>query len=73
MRRCDRAESFGAARAIGIALRARALVGPAGERARRLQEAVEVLAPSPARLEHARALVDLGATLRAAGQAHRGA
>jgi DNA-binding CsgD family transcriptional regulator len=64
----DRAESFGAARAIGIARRAHALVGPAGQRARRLEAAVEVLAPSPARLEHARALVDLGATLRAAGK-----
>jgi DNA-binding CsgD family transcriptional regulator len=63
-----RAESFGAARAIGIALRARALVGPAGERTRELERAVEVLAPSPARLEHARALVDLGAALRAAGK-----
>ena len=30
--------------------------------------ALAVLAPSPARLEHARVLVDLGATLRAAGQ-----
>jgi DNA-binding NarL/FixJ family response regulator len=29
---------------------------------------VEVLAPSPARLEHARALIDLGAALRAAGK-----
>lgn len=36
--------------------------GPTGERL--LREAVEVLAPSPARLEHARALVDLGAALR---------
>ena len=63
-----RAESFGAPRAIGIALRAHALVGPAAERAKGLEAALEVLAPSPARLEHARVLVDLGATLRAAGQ-----
>jgi DNA-binding CsgD family transcriptional regulator len=63
-----RARSFGARRAIGVALRAHALVGPASERAKTLQDAVEVLASSPARLEHARALVDLGATLRAARQ-----
>jgi DNA-binding CsgD family transcriptional regulator len=63
-----RARSFGAPRAIGIALRAQALVGPRAERSERLAEAAAVLADSPARLEHARALVDLGATHRAAGQ-----
>ena len=55
-------------RHIGIALRAQALVGPPAERSNRLAEAVAVLEPSPARLEHARVLVDLGATFRAAGQ-----
>jgi DNA-binding CsgD family transcriptional regulator len=63
-----RAESFGAPRAIGIALRAQALVGPPAERAEGLTAALDMLAPSPARLEHARVLVDLGATFRAAGQ-----
>jgi DNA-binding CsgD family transcriptional regulator len=63
-----RAESFGAPRAIGIALRAQALVGPRAERQNRLVEALGVLARSPARLEHARVLLDLGATFRAAGQ-----
>ena len=63
-----RARSFGAARAIGIALRAQALVGPSAERSDGLAAALEVLAPSPGRLEHARVLVDLGATFRAAGQ-----
>src|SRR5205823_1900114 len=63
-----RAKTFGAPRAIGIALRAQALVGPPAERTNRLAQALEVLAASPARLEHARVLVDLGATLRAAGQ-----
>ncbi|MGN6169778.1 MAG: ATP-binding protein [Solirubrobacteraceae bacterium] len=63
-----RARTFGAPRAIGIALRAQALVGPPAERTNRLEQALEVLAPTPARLEHARVLVDLGATLRAAGQ-----
>ena len=64
----QRARSYGAARAIGIALRAQALVGPSAERAKTLEAALEVLGPSPARLERARVLVDLGATLRAAGR-----
>ena len=63
-----RAESFGAPRAVGIALRAQALVGPPADRADGLAAALAVLAPSPARLEHARVLLDYGATLRAAGQ-----
>jgi DNA-binding CsgD family transcriptional regulator len=63
-----RARSYGARRAIGVALRATALVGPAGERAKTLEAALEVLERSEARLEHARVLVDLGATLRAARQ-----
>lgn len=63
-----RARSFGAPRAIGAALRAQALVGSSGERPDRLADAVAVLADSPARLEHARALVDLGAALRATGR-----
>lgn len=63
-----RAQAFGAPRAIGIALRVQALVGPPAERSERLADALAVLEPSPARLEHARVLVDLGATLRAAGQ-----
>jgi DNA-binding CsgD family transcriptional regulator len=63
-----RAQSFGAPRAIGVALHAHALVGPPADRPKRLGEALAVLAPSPARLEHARVLVDLGATFRAAGQ-----
>jgi DNA-binding CsgD family transcriptional regulator len=63
-----RAEAFGAPRAIGIALRAQALVGPPARRGDVLTAAVEVLKASGARLEHARALVDLGATVRAAGQ-----
>ena len=63
-----RARSFGAPRAIGIALRVQALVGPPAKRSDGLAEALSVLAPSQARLEHARVLVDIGATLRAAGQ-----
>jgi DNA-binding CsgD family transcriptional regulator len=63
-----RAQSFGAPRALGIALRAQALVGPREQRHDGLEAARDVLASSPARLEHARVLLDLGATLRAAGQ-----
>jgi hypothetical protein len=59
---------FGAPRAISIARRADAIVGPRGERPERLAEALAILESSPARLEHALVLVDLGATLRAAGQ-----
>ena len=64
----DRAQSFGAGRAVGIALRAHALVGPPADRPDGLAAALDVLAASPARLEHARVLLDLGATLRAAGK-----
>jgi DNA-binding CsgD family transcriptional regulator len=60
------ARRWGAARTVGISLRALGLVegGAAGEQ--RLREAVGALAESPARLEHARALIDLGAALRRA-------
>jgi DNA-binding CsgD family transcriptional regulator len=61
------ARRFGAARPVGIALRARALLEGGAPAIGGLREAVEVLGPSPARLEHARALVDLGAALRRAG------
>jgi DNA-binding CsgD family transcriptional regulator len=57
---------WGAARTIGISLRTLGLVegGQGGELL--LREAVDVLAGSPARLEYARSLVDLGALLRRA-------
>jgi DNA-binding CsgD family transcriptional regulator len=62
------ARSFGAPRAIGIALRVSGLMigGPEGEA--RLHEAAEVLEPSGAQLEHARALTDLGAAIRRTGR-----
>ena len=55
------ARRFGAPRAIGIALRTLGVVGGELEP---LEEAVDVLSASPARLEHARALADLGVALR---------
>ena len=63
----DAATAFGADRALGIALRTLGLVeGAAG--LERLGRAAEVLAGSEARLEHARALHELGAALRRAGR-----
>jgi hypothetical protein len=62
------ARSFGAARAQGIALRARGLIEGGKRGIRLLEEAVDVLRESPARLEYARALSDLGASLRRAGR-----
>jgi DNA-binding CsgD family transcriptional regulator len=64
----SRAEAFGAPRAIAIALRADALVGPSSERLDRLRRALDLLEPVPAQLEQARVLVDIGATHRAGGQ-----
>ena len=60
----DRARIWGSAAMTGMLLRTLGLVegGTSGEQL--LQEAVEVLAGSRARLEHAKALVELGAALR---------
>ena len=63
-----RARDWGTASAIGIALRAQALVDGGTDAIERLREAVAALADSPNRLEHARALTDLGAALRRANQ-----
>jgi DNA-binding CsgD family transcriptional regulator len=60
------ARAFGAPRALGRALRVRALVTGAGLPSRRA--AVDVLEPSPARLELARALFDLGTATSHAGR-----
>lgn len=64
----ERARRWGAASGIGMALRAVALVEGGTAAIDRLGEAVEVLERSPARLEHARALVDRGAALRRANR-----
>jgi DNA-binding CsgD family transcriptional regulator len=61
------ARQWGAARGLGIALRAAGAAEGAGRGIELLTEAVSVLRPSPARLELARALIDLGAAHRRAG------
>jgi ATP/maltotriose-dependent transcriptional regulator MalT len=64
----ERATRWGAASGVGIALRAIALVEGGTKTVDRLREAVDMLGDSPARLEHARALTDLGAALRRANR-----
>ena len=59
------ARAFGAPGALGAALRAAGVVAGDGEL---LAEAVELLADSPCRLEHAKALADLGEAHRRAGR-----
>ena len=62
------ARRWGDPHAIGACLRVLGLVEGGEAGIGLLREAVEVLAGSQARLEHARALVDLGAALRRANQ-----
>lgn len=64
----SRARRFGAASHLGMALRAGGLVEGGEQGLELLEESVEVLARSPARLEHATSLVELGAALRRANQ-----
>jgi tetratricopeptide (TPR) repeat protein len=63
------AGAAGAPRALGVALRASALLSEAEERVRLLEQAVASLDRSGADLASARALVDLGAALRRRGDA----
>lgn len=65
-----RARRVESARAIGIALRASGLLRNGEAAINDLREAVSVLEGSPATLEHARALTDLGAALRRANARH---
>ena len=60
-----RARAFGEPRALGMALRA---AGLAQRKREPLEESVNVLEPSPARLEYALSLLELGAALRRAGK-----
>ena len=62
------ARGWGAASGIGVALRASALVEGGDLLVGRLREAADVLEPSPARLDYARTLTDLGAALRRGNQ-----
>jgi DNA-binding CsgD family transcriptional regulator len=62
------ARQWGAPRALGRALTVSGLITGGNNGLQLLTEATSVLAPSPARLEHARALIELGAALRRSGQ-----
>jgi DNA-binding CsgD family transcriptional regulator len=62
------ARDWGTPGAIGAAQRLAARLGSADEAIALLQEATAALADSPARLEYARALVDLGDALRRANR-----
>jgi DNA-binding CsgD family transcriptional regulator len=62
------ARRWGDPHAIGACLRLLGLIEGGTAGIGRLREALDVLAGSQARLEHARALVDLGAALRRANQ-----
>jgi class 3 adenylate cyclase/DNA-binding CsgD family transcriptional regulator len=62
----DLARAWGAPRTLGRALRILGLIKGGEEGIALIREAVAVLEPSPARLEHAYALADLGAALRRA-------
>jgi DNA-binding CsgD family transcriptional regulator len=63
----DIARAWGAAWPLAIALRAAGVVEGGGEGLELLRESETILAASPARLEHTRVLVDLGAALRRNG------
>ncbi|MFJ9752986.1 helix-turn-helix transcriptional regulator [Streptomyces chartreusis] len=60
----ESARGWGASYALGRALRVAGLVTPGGSGLDLLRDAVRVLHKTPARLEYAKALVDLGAALR---------
>jgi DNA-binding CsgD family transcriptional regulator len=64
----DDARLIGVARGIGVALRTNGLLAGGEDGLAMLSEAVTVLERSRARLEHARALIDLGAALRRTNQ-----
>ncbi|MBV8994136.1 MAG: hypothetical protein JO287_10665, partial [Pseudonocardiales bacterium] len=62
------ARRWGAPTALGRALRVAGLVAGGQEGLRHLLEATKLLADSPARLEYAKTLIELGAALRRAGR-----
>ena len=67
-RELELARAFDAAPQLGAALRALAIVAGGADALALLEEAVSVLEGSAARLDHARALVDLGALQRRLGR-----
>lgn len=66
------ARAWGAPRALGAALRAMGLVEGRKNGIALLEEAVDVVADSPARLEHAKACMELGAALHRANRRAEG-
>src|SRR5262249_31795247 len=62
------ARTWGAPRSLGAALRAAGVVEGGSDGLAMLEEAVDVLADSPAKLEHAKARAELGAGLRRANK-----
>jgi hypothetical protein len=65
---CEDAERIGLPRGIGVALRTAGMIEGGHRGLSMLQDAVDVLAGSPARLEHGRALVEVGSALRRANR-----
>jgi len=63
----ERCRAFGAEAPLGVSLRALGVVEQGDAGIELLEEAVVHLERSPARLEHARALLELGAAIRRAG------
>jgi DNA-binding CsgD family transcriptional regulator len=64
----ERCRAYGAEAPLGVSLRALGVVEQGDAGMERLEEAVVHLERSPARLEHARALLELGAAIRRAGR-----
>jgi DNA-binding CsgD family transcriptional regulator/tetratricopeptide (TPR) repeat protein len=62
------ARAWGAPRAIGVALRAAGLIEGGERGVGLLEEAVQAVADSPAKLEHAKARTEFGAALRRANR-----
>ncbi len=67
-RQLAEARRFGVASAVGHALRTLGLIEGGARGLRHLAQSVEILSPSPCRLEYARALLDQGSALRREGQ-----
>jgi DNA-binding NarL/FixJ family response regulator len=64
----QRCQAFGAPGPLGIALRTLGLVEPGDSGIELLEQSVAQLAQSPRRVEHALALLELGAAIRRAGR-----